>query len=184
MAKNDRAPGENGAETRELSVRDIHGLLKVRGHGACLVDVREEHEVGAGFISGSLSIPGSTMESEAAQRLPDKNRSLILYSSEGVRSRSIAKMLERMGYKDVSSMAGGFTAWLQAGYHVESHGQMTEEQVRRYSRQILLREIGKEGQLALLRARILLVGAGGLASRGCRRSPPSPGGAGSTRTRS
>jgi molybdopterin/thiamine biosynthesis adenylyltransferase len=73
-------------------------------------------------------------------------------------------MMKTMGYGDVKSMAGGFTAWVEAGGEVVVEGTMTATQIDRYSRHVLLSGVGEEGQLKLLRSKVLIVGAGGLGS--------------------
>jgi sulfur-carrier protein adenylyltransferase/sulfurtransferase len=149
-------------EVREITVGEVRRLLKDEPSAACLVDIREQDELVTGYIGGSVLIPDSVIKLKAEERLPDKGKPLILYCSEGIRSIPTARVLEEMGYKEVSSMSGGFIAWVEAGYDIESHGEMTADQVRRYSRQIVLHEVGEEGQILMLRAKVLLVGAGGL----------------------
>jgi adenylyltransferase/sulfurtransferase len=70
--------------------------------------------------------------------------------------------MQEKGYKNVFSMAKGIDGWEAAGYEVVSDSELTQDQLTRYSRHILLKEVGAEGQVQLLKAKVLLVGAGGL----------------------
>jgi molybdopterin/thiamine biosynthesis adenylyltransferase len=90
---------------------------------------------------------------------------VILYCASGIRSAFAAKTLaEDLGYEDTASMAGGITLWRDRGLPVVTPRSLTQEQKERYSRHILVPEIGLEGQLQLLDAKVLLLGAGGLGS--------------------
>src|SRR5213076_1780519 len=89
----------------------------------------------------------------------------ILYCQSGNRSAYAARTLrDDLGYEHVSSMTGGITLWKDRGYDVEVPRSLTAEQRERYSRHLLIPEIGIEGQLKLLDAKVLLLGAGGLGS--------------------
>jgi molybdopterin/thiamine biosynthesis adenylyltransferase len=96
--------------------------------------------------------------------VPDKSRQVILYCAQGNRSALAAKTLGELGYGDVASMRGGITLWKDRGYDVEVPRALTPEQRERYSRHLLIPEIGVEGQLKLLDSKVLLLGAGGLGS--------------------
>ena len=92
-------------------------------------------------------------------------RSVILYCASGNRSAYAARTLqEDLGYEHVRSMTGGITLWKDRGYEVEVPRALTAEQRERYSRHLLIPEIGAEGQQKLLDAKVLLLGAGGLGS--------------------
>jgi molybdopterin/thiamine biosynthesis adenylyltransferase len=90
---------------------------------------------------------------------------VTLYYAAGVRSLLAARALLEMGYEDVASLSGGFDAWKAAGYDefVIPHA-LSAEQKLRYSRHLLMPEIGEEGQARLLGAKVLLIGTGGLGS--------------------
>ncbi|MDP9133695.1 MAG: molybdopterin-synthase adenylyltransferase MoeB, partial [Actinomycetota bacterium] len=93
----------------------------------------------------------------------DKSGRVVLYCASGNRSALAARTLqEELGYADVQSMTGGITLWKDRGYDVEVPRRLTAEQRERYSRHLLVPEIGLEGQLKLLDAKVLLLGAGGL----------------------
>jgi adenylyltransferase/sulfurtransferase len=88
----------------------------------------------------------------------------VVYCASGARSLLAAQVLRAMGYTRVASMAGGMTRWKEVGYPVVRDRQLSAEQLERYSRHFLLRQLGETGQGKLLDAQVLLVGAGGLGS--------------------
>jgi molybdopterin/thiamine biosynthesis adenylyltransferase/rhodanese-related sulfurtransferase len=140
----------------------------VREHvqsGAVLIDVRETDEWGQGHIPGARHVPKSHLESRIEGAAPDHSQPVILYCASGNRSAWAARtMLEDLGYESVESMTGGFTLWKDRGYDVEVPRSLSAEQRERYSRHLLLPEVGIEGQQKLLDAKVLLLGAGGLGS--------------------
>jgi molybdopterin/thiamine biosynthesis adenylyltransferase len=87
---------------------------------------------------------------------------LVVYCAGGTRSAFAAKALQELGYQHVVSVAGGFDRWKDAGLPWSVPRTLTPDQRRRYSRHLLLPEIGEAGQQKLLDAKVLLVGAGGL----------------------
>jgi molybdopterin/thiamine biosynthesis adenylyltransferase/rhodanese-related sulfurtransferase len=134
-------------------------------NGAVVVDVREPEEWGAGHIPGAIHVPKSYLESRIEGAIPDRSQHVILYCASGNRSAWAARtLLDDLGYEQVESMTGGFTLWKDRGYEVETPRTLTAEQRDRYSRHLLLPEVGMEGQQRLLDAKVLLLGAGGLGS--------------------
>ncbi len=133
--------------------------------GALVVDVRQDEEWAGGHIPGARHVPKSHFESRIEGIAPDKEQLVVLYCASGQRSAWAARtLLEDLGYQNVSSMTGGFTLWKDRGYEVEVPRFMSAEQRDRYSRHLLLNEVGIEGQQKLLDAKVLLLGAGGLGS--------------------
>jgi molybdopterin/thiamine biosynthesis adenylyltransferase/rhodanese-related sulfurtransferase len=133
--------------------------------GALVVDVRQDEEWSTGHIPGARHVPKSHLESRIEGVAPDKSQPVILYCASGQRSAWAARtMIEDLGYEHVESMTGGFTLWKDRGYDVDVPRFMSAEQRDRYSRHILLNEVGIEGQQKLLDAKVLLLGAGGLGS--------------------
>ena len=89
---------------------------------------------------------------------------MIIHCASGVRSAFAAKTLSDMGYQDVVSVIGGFNKWKDEGRDWATPRKLSAEQRNRYQRHLLLPEVDVEGQLKLLDARVLLLGAGGLGS--------------------
>jgi adenylyltransferase/sulfurtransferase len=145
----------------EISVEETRRILQ-KGDRIVLLDVREKEEIALGYINGAVFIPKGLLEEKAQALLPEKDVPVIAYCAAGLRSLSAAKTLKRMGYTQVFSMAEGFNGWKAAGYEVGGDSELTPDQLARYSRNILLEEVGLEGQIQLLKAKVLLVGAGGL----------------------
>src|SRR3954466_775112 len=135
------------------------------GNGVVLVDVRESEEWDAGHIPGAKHVPRGYLESRIEGAVKDRDQRVVLYCASGQRSALAANTLrEQLGYENVFSMNGGITLWKDRGYDVEVPLSLTKEQRERYSRHILVPEIGLEGQEKLLNAKVLLLGAGGLGS--------------------
>ncbi len=129
---------------------------------ARIVDVREQNEWDAGHIPGAELIPLGTVAQVAAERLPKKDERIVLHCAAGVRSAVAAYQLQQLGYTNVTSMAGGFSAWRELGLPVEA--PLGPKQLERYSRHLLIPEVGIAGQQKLLASKVLLIGAGGLGS--------------------
>ncbi len=147
----------------EVDPREVHGLSE-NGSGAVIVDVREQHEFEESHIPGAVHVPRGHLESRIETTAPDKSRRVVLYCASGNRSALAADTMQQLGYEDVASMTGGITLWKDRGYEVEVPRALSAEQRERYSRHLLIPEIGLEGQLKLLDAKVLLLGAGGLGS--------------------
>jgi molybdopterin/thiamine biosynthesis adenylyltransferase/rhodanese-related sulfurtransferase len=128
------------------------------------VDVREKDETRQGFIPGAVLIPRGFLEQQVEQKLPDKNAKIIAYCAGGTRSAFAAKLLLDMGYANVESANPGFVRWKDLRYPVQTPAELTEAQRDRYSRHLLLPEVGEKGQEKLLKSKVLLLGAGGLGS--------------------
>ncbi|MDX6514086.1 MAG: sulfur-carrier protein adenylyltransferase/sulfurtransferase [Gaiellaceae bacterium] len=131
---------------------------------AVFVDVRRQDEWDEGRIPGALHIPRGSLESRIERLVPDTDRPIVLYCASGERSAFAAKSLGELGYNDVVSLAGGFTDWKRSGFPIDLEQGLSKEQRSRYSRHLLIPEVGEEGQSRLLNARVLLIGAGGLGS--------------------
>ena len=132
--------------------------------GATVLDVREASEWEQGHVAGARHISKSYIEQEIESLAPDRTTPLVVYCAGGIRSLFAGQTLQQMGYTDVRSMAGGFQAWKSEGRAWEQPRLLTPEQKSRYSRHLLIPEVGAEGQARLLDSRVLFVGAGGLGS--------------------
>jgi molybdopterin/thiamine biosynthesis adenylyltransferase/rhodanese-related sulfurtransferase len=127
--------------------------------------VREQQEYEQGHLPGAVHVPRGHLETRIENAIPDRSRRVIAYCSTQNRSALAAvTMQEELGYEDVDVMTGGFTLWRDRGYPFEQPRKLTDEQKERYSRHLLIPEVGIEGQQKLLDAKVLLVGAGGLGS--------------------
>jgi sulfur-carrier protein adenylyltransferase/sulfurtransferase len=135
------------------------------GNGVTLIDVRDNEEWAAGHIPGAKHVPRSFLESRIENVVSDRGAHIVLYCASGNRSAWAARtLIEDLGFTHVESMTGGFTLWKDRGYATETPRAMSAEQRERYSRHLLLSEVGLEGQEKLLDAKVLLLGAGGLGS--------------------
>ncbi len=129
-----------------------------------LIDVREADEFEAGAIKGALHIPRGNLESRVEAAVPDRGTPVIISCQSGARSAFAAKALQDLGYEHVTSLAGGFSRWKQNGHPWAVPAVLDAERRRRYSRHILIPEVGEAGQLKLLSSKVLMIGAGGLGS--------------------
>jgi molybdopterin/thiamine biosynthesis adenylyltransferase/rhodanese-related sulfurtransferase len=133
--------------------------------GVALVDVRETDEFATGHLPGAVHVPRGYLEQRIEGAVPDRGQRVVLYCASGNRSALAAHTLsEQLGYQDVTSMTGGITLWKDRGYEVVVPRALSAEQRERYSRHLLIPEVGAEGQQKLLDAKVLLLGAGGLGS--------------------
>ena len=131
---------------------------------ALFVDVREQDEWDEGHIPGAVHIPRGYLESRIENAAPDRSRQVVVYCAGGSRSAFAAKTLEELGYENVVSLSGGYTDWKRSGLPTELPRTLDGEKRQRYSRHVLIPEVGEEGQLKLLDSKVLLLGAGGLGS--------------------
>ena len=132
--------------------------------GALLLDVREPDEHDQGAVPGSLHIARGNLEASIEARVSDKSTPIVVMCAGGVRSAFAAKTLGELGYTSVVSMDGGFNAWKDEGRDWAVPQSLSPDQRNRYQRHLLLPEVGNEGQLKLLDAKVLCLGAGGLGS--------------------
>ncbi len=146
------------ASTDEVKTRLAGGTKPV------LLDVREKEEFRQGYLPGAVSIPRGFLEMRVEEAVPDKETPIVAYCASGARSLLAGRILKELGYRDVTSMRGGYNAWKNQGLPITEDRQFTPEQQIRYSRHFLLPEVGEQGQAKLLDAKVLLIGAGGLGS--------------------
>jgi molybdopterin/thiamine biosynthesis adenylyltransferase/rhodanese-related sulfurtransferase len=151
------------AEIDEVTSAEAHAQVD-SGEPPVFLDVRNRDEWEEGFIPGAVWIPRGNLESRVEGLLPDREREIVVYCASGTRSVFATKTLGELGYTRVTNMAGGFVDWKRNGFEVQTPAVLTPAQRARYSRHLLIPEVGDEGQQKLLNARILLIGAGGLGS--------------------
>jgi molybdopterin/thiamine biosynthesis adenylyltransferase/rhodanese-related sulfurtransferase len=152
---------EARASIREVTPQEVRALPS---GGATIVDVREASEWEQGHLPDALHISKSYVEQQIEGAIADRDAPVILYCAGGVRSLFAAQSLEQLGYTNVASMSGGFQAWKSAGLPWEAPVILSPEQKQRYSRHLLIPEVGSAGQARLLGSKALLIGAGGLGS--------------------
>ncbi len=150
-------------EIEEVDARTAHGEL-AGAEPPVLIDVREQDEYEQGSIPGAVHIPRGFLESRVENVAIDRTTPIILSCQSGARSAFAAKSLQDLGYENVRSLAGGFSGWKQNGYTWETPQVLDAARRRRYSRHLLIPEVGEAGQLRLLQSKVLMIGAGGLGS--------------------
>ena len=153
---------ETKAQIREVDTEGAESARTVPG--TIVLDVREPDEHEQGAIPGAIHIPRGQLESNIENRVGQKDTPVVIYCAGGTRSAFAAKTMQDLGYSDVVSMMGGFNRWKDEGRDWATPRVLTPEQRNHYQRHLLLPEVGEEGQLKLLDAKVLLLGAGGLGS--------------------
>jgi len=153
-----------GAEIKQQieEIEPFEADQEIEGGDVVLIDTREPHEYQEAHLDGGKLVPPGLLADQIAEAAPDKTARTILYCRSGNRSYKAAEQMQALGYENVASMAGGIIAWQEQGLPVIAVDGMTPEQRDRYSRHTLLPEVGVDGQLKLLNAKVLLIGAGGL----------------------
>lgn len=147
---------------REASPEEVREVL-ARG-GWVLLDVREQDEVDQGAIPGSVHIPRGFLELKVEAKVPDRATPIVTYCGGGGRGLLAADTLQKLGYTNVRALAGGFIRWKNSGGSTAVTRKLSEPDRKRYSRHLLIPEVGETGQLKLLESKVLLIGAGGLGS--------------------
>jgi sulfur-carrier protein adenylyltransferase/sulfurtransferase len=147
----------------EIDAPTARTLLE-RDKDAVLVDVRGADEWAGGYIPGAVLVPLSEVPEKIDGVAPDRTKPVVLYCATGKRSLVAAQALTELGYGRAVSIAGGIVDWLDRGYESSLERTLEPDQRERYSRHLLIPEVGEAGQLRLLESSILLIGAGGLGS--------------------
>lgn len=147
----------------EISVEQVKRLLDDKSP-VLVIDVREKEETAGGILPGAKPIVRGFLELKIENLEPKRDREIILYCGGGSRSALASASLTAMGYKNVSSMKGGYSAWQHAGYPIEQTKSLSADRLARYARHLSMPEVGEGGQIKLLESKVLLIGAGGLGS--------------------
>ncbi len=129
-----------------------------------VLDVREPDEYEQGALDQAVHIPRGHLEAQIENRVADHDAEIVVYCAGGVRSAFAVKTLAELGYPNAVSMDGGFGRWKDEGRPWLTPASLSSEQRNRYQRHLLLPEVGETGQLKLLEANVLMLGAGGLGS--------------------
>jgi molybdopterin/thiamine biosynthesis adenylyltransferase/rhodanese-related sulfurtransferase len=161
VSAKDRRLADLKASIPEVAPKEAAAL---QGKGAVLIDVREPDEVSQGSPAGAQRIVRGFLELRIEDAVPDPSKTVLVMCAGGVRSLFAAEGLRLLGYKDVRSVAGGFNRWKQDGLPVETPRALKDADRERYSRHILMPEVGEAGQIRLLQSKVLMIGAGGLGS--------------------
>lgn len=152
------------AAKSEITEVDTEAAAAAIAGGAIVLDVREPDEYEEGALLGAIHIPRGHLEAQIEGRIIDKEAPVVAYCAGGVRSAFAAKTLAELGYTNVLSMEGGYGRWKDEGREWKAPVSLTPEQNNRYKRHLLLPEVGTAGQVKLLDAKVLMLGAGGLGS--------------------
>jgi molybdopterin/thiamine biosynthesis adenylyltransferase/rhodanese-related sulfurtransferase len=155
------APGTQTKQQIE-EIEAFEANEEIEGGDVVLIDTREPHEYQEAHLEGGKLVPPGLLADEIEAAAPDKSARTILYCRSGNRSYLAAGQMQALGYENVASMTGGILAWQEQGLPVVAAQDLTAEQRDRYSRHTLLPEVGVDGQVKMLNAKVLLVGAGGL----------------------
>jgi sulfur-carrier protein adenylyltransferase/sulfurtransferase len=133
-----------------------------QAQGALLIDVREDNERAAGSPTGALGLSRGFLELRIEDNEPNRDRPILAVCASGRRSLLAAEALQRMGYHNVASVAGGFERWKSEGLPVAAGSSLDADAAERYARQLRLPQVGEAGQLKLAQAKVVVLGAGGL----------------------
>lgn len=147
----------------EVTPEELKARLEA-GERPQLLDVREQDEAQYGILPGAKHLSRAHFESRVEDVVPDKNAEVVVYCASGVRSAFSAKSMKELGYANVTHLKGGFNRWKDLGYTFSVPRILNSDQRDRYSRHLILPEVGEEGQKKLLESKVLCIGAGGLGS--------------------
>ncbi len=145
------------SEVRGISPEDARKRLD----SVLLLDVREREDYALGYISGAENLSRGFLELRIETLANDRSTAILVYGDDN-QGPLAARDLHNMGYENVVYLKGGFDAWVAAGLPVQRDRALTKAEVQRYSRHLLVPEVGEKGQGKLLEAKVLMVGAGGL----------------------
>jgi molybdopterin/thiamine biosynthesis adenylyltransferase/rhodanese-related sulfurtransferase len=154
------ASGELATRIEQITPAEARERLRA---GALLIDVREDQERAGGMPEGAVGVARALLPQEIGALAPDRNREILTICGSGQRSLLAADALQQLGYARVGSVSGGFRRWQAEGLPV-ANAALDADAAERYSRHLLLPEVGAAGQIKLGRARVATIGAGGLGS--------------------
>ncbi len=155
---------EQATQTQIAEISPAEAARELEAGGVALIDTREPHEYEEAHIEDGRLVPPGLLRDEIESAVPDHSQRVLVYCRSGNRSAKAAAEMAELGYEDVANVEGGILAWQEAGLPVVTAAGLTAEQRMRYSRHTLIPEVGVDGQVKLLNAKVLLIGAGGLGS--------------------
>jgi len=161
MKAKDRLLAELRASVHQVEPAEA---LRLQARGVPLVDVRDADEMSQGSPVGAHRVGRGRLELKIEEIAPDTTAPLLVMCNSGTCSLFATEDLRRLGYTDVRSISGGFTRWKNEGLPVEVPRGLDRDYRERYSRHLLMPEVGDAGQQRLLDSSVLIVGAGGLGS--------------------
>lgn len=151
------------SQITEVTVDEVKSLLDSK-KDTVLIDVREPEETNNGIIPGAKTVVRGFLELKINNEVPKEDTEVVLYCAGGNRSAYAAKSLQEMGYTNIKSMKGGYSAWQHAGYPIEQKKSLSADRLARYARHLSMPEVGEAGQIKLSETKVMLIGAGGLGS--------------------
>lgn len=146
------------------SVKELSADNLKNSNNYLLIDVRESHEYSKGTIPGALTIGRGFLEIELKKRQTALEQPIILFCASGLRSRYASLGLSALDYSQVYSLSGGFEAWKAQGEPIEYPAILSDKDRARYARHLSLSDVGEAGQIKIMQAKVLVIGAGGLGS--------------------
>ena len=155
---------DQATKTQIEELSPAEAASEIEAGGVALIDTREPHEYEEAHIEGGRLVPPGLLRDEIASVVPDRSQRVVLYCRSGNRSGKAAQEMAELGYENVANVGGGILEWQEQGLPVVTAEGLTPEQRMRYSRHTLIPEVGVDGQIKLLNAKVLLIGAGGLGS--------------------
>jgi sulfur-carrier protein adenylyltransferase/sulfurtransferase len=161
-----KLPGMSSAQKLiaavRASIREIAPSQIASHTDAIVIDVRERDEFATGALPNARWIARGLLETSIETAIPNHDAMVVLYCAGGTRSALAARTLGELGYRNVVSVAGGFSAYKEQGLPWQMPAVLDAAAQRRFARHVRLAEVGEAGQRKLGEGRVLILGAGGL----------------------
>ena len=150
-------------KVREVTAIELLDVITTK-NSPIIFDIRDSTQRNQGIISGALSVDQPYIELDISSHKLDYDHPIVVYCTGGRNSLLACKALVEMGYKNARSLQGGFTHWKDKELPIDIPERLTDDEQLRYQRHLSLPKIGTQGQLKLKKAKVALVGIGGLGS--------------------
>jgi molybdopterin/thiamine biosynthesis adenylyltransferase/rhodanese-related sulfurtransferase len=152
-------------ESLEISLELFDSKIKSQSE-LILIDIRDENSFSLNHIKNFINVSEENIFNYLSDNLKDKNIEIFILCYKGIKSLNLANKLSELGYKNSYSIQGGFELLKEKYSNLLETNEsiLNKDERERYSRQIILKEVGVEGQKKLLDSKVLVVGAGGLGS--------------------